>query len=61
LDCVIGRRRITIQPPLSGLAKTSILKPIATALFIAEIESNSDKIRAAPQMLLNASSDSEQS
>jgi hypothetical protein len=28
LDCVIGRRRITIQPPPSGLAKIFILKPI---------------------------------
>jgi hypothetical protein len=28
LDCVIGRRRITIQPPPSSLAKRIILKPI---------------------------------
>ena len=28
LDCVIGRRRITIQPSLSGLAQNFILKPI---------------------------------
>ena len=28
LGCVIGRRRITMQPPLSGLVKTFILKPI---------------------------------
>ncbi|MGA9263383.1 MAG: hypothetical protein WBV95_15505 [Desulfobacterales bacterium] len=28
LDCVIGRRRITIQPSPSGLAKNFILKPI---------------------------------
>ena len=28
LGCVIGRRRITIQPSPSGLAKTIILKPI---------------------------------
>jgi hypothetical protein len=28
LDCVIGRRRITIQPFPSGLAKTIISKPI---------------------------------
>ncbi len=28
LDCVIGRRRITIQPSPSGLAKTVISKPI---------------------------------
>jgi hypothetical protein len=28
LDCVIGRRRITIQPSPSGLAQTIILKPI---------------------------------
>jgi hypothetical protein len=29
LDCVIGRRRISIQPPPSSLAKRIILKPIA--------------------------------
>ena len=29
LDCVIGRRRITIQPSPSIPAKTVILKPIA--------------------------------
>jgi hypothetical protein len=28
LDCVIGRRRIAIQPPPSSLAKRIILKPI---------------------------------
>ena len=32
LDCVIGRRRITIQPSPSGIAKTIILKPIDQAL-----------------------------
>ena len=30
LDCVIDRRRITIQPSPSGLAKNVILKPIAS-------------------------------
>jgi hypothetical protein len=39
LDCVIGRRRITIQPPPSGLAKNIILKPIG-----ADLESAPDCI-----------------
>ena len=33
LDCVIGRRRITIQPSPSGLAQTIILKPIGYQAF----------------------------
>jgi hypothetical protein len=30
LDCVIGRRRITMQPSPSGLGQNFILKPIAS-------------------------------
>jgi hypothetical protein len=39
LDCVIGRRGITIQLPPSSLAKLIILKPIATTpYYISKIE-----------------------
>jgi len=31
-DCVIGRRRITIQPSPSDFAKNFILKPIASGI-----------------------------
>jgi len=47
LGCVIGRRRITLQPSPSGLAKTIIVKPIYRCLTALPAAVKTDRKRDA--------------
>ena len=55
LGCVIGRRRITIQPSPSGLDKTIILKPIFdfVTTLKADVVHTEWKIRSNKCLLKN--------
>jgi hypothetical protein len=46
-DWVIGRRRITVQPPPSGLAKIFILKPIKETFLIRPLDQFRNQITDA--------------